>query len=146
MRPKTTKIDGKKETGFIRADLHSHSATDAMGCPQSRSSRPFTLTLIREVNRPAGTTGFKQATGEDGSLQEVTAEIVIQNSGRISTHTITVEDAYLASFTDADEGSGSKEIWSIQAGHVKLTAGGKTEVFDPPWSLVPKSSKSASPQ
>lgn len=140
MKPKQVKINGELFTGFTSVELSGAAPPDAYGCPQATAAQPFTASLVRQLNQAPGTTAFELATGTDGRLQELQLEIDLEN-GRRLTHTIELSDAYLASFSVSDGGQGAQEHWVVQAGRVKLTAGGSTETFQPDWRLIPGGSR-----
>ncbi len=137
MHPSKVSVNGEDLSGFVKAILQANSPTDAYGCPQANTPRPFVATLFRDLDGPPGTKGFEWATGGDGSLVELSVEIELQNGARKTTHYITLRDAYLSSISTRDEGSGTREQWVIHAGQVDFTASGEVERYDPNLQLVP---------
>jgi len=117
--------------------LQGDSPPDVHGCPQSGAPRPFVAKFHREIEAPPGVAGFEWGTGGDGSVVGLKVEVELQNAGNRTTHTITLEDTYLASLETHNDGEKTREQWILHAGNVVFDAGGTPANYAPELNLVP---------
>jgi hypothetical protein len=77
---------------------------------------------------------FKNATNEDGRLNIINGQIVLQNSELKETYTIDLKEAYISGweFQQPEGDSDLVEILTLQVGSMSLAGGGKSKTFKVP--------------
>jgi hypothetical protein len=135
--PKSVKIAGKvlDEVQDVIVDIITPSGP--RGDYEGRT-HSATVQLVRRARNTPTVEMFAAATNEDGRLNIISGEIVLQNAQLKPTYTITLEECYISewSFTQPDLDDMLYEVITLKVGKMSLSGGGGSKSF-----LVPEFNK-----
>ena len=131
--PKSVKIAGKPIDEVHSVNISINTPVGPRGDYEGRT-HAATVQLMRRARNTPTVELFKAATNEDGRLNIISAEIVLQNSMLKETYTIQLDEAYISewSFTQPEEDDMLYEIVTLKAGKMKLSGGGGSKEFTVP--------------
>lgn len=137
--PKSVKIAGKILDEVQDVIININTPVGPRGDYEGRTHSASVQLMRRARNTPT-VEMFAAATNQDGRLNIIDGEIVLQNAQLQPTYTITLEECFISewSFTQPDLDSMLYEIITLQVGKMKLAGGGGSKSF-----LVPEFNKNA---
>jgi len=129
-RPKSVKIAGKDLPEVEGVTISIGTPYGPRGDYDGRTGAA-TITLTRRaVNTPTMEL-FKAATNDDGRLGIISGEIVLQSARKEATHTLELEEAFIAEWT-FNQPQGDQNMWEVivlKVGKMKLNGGGNSKSF-----------------
>jgi hypothetical protein len=131
--PRSVKIDGKDIDEVQGVNITINTPVGPRGDYEGRT-HAATVQLMRRARNTPTMEMFKAATNEDGRLNIISGEIVLQNSQLMPTYTLTMDECYVSewSFTQPSEDDMLYEVIILKAGKIKLAGGGGSKDFKVP--------------
>jgi hypothetical protein len=132
-QPKSVKIAGTPIEEVMGVTINIATPTGSRGDYEGRT-RAATVQLTRRARNTPIAEMFKNATNEDGRLNIINGQIVLQNSELKETYTIDLKEAYISGweFQQPEGDSDLVEILTLQVGSMSLAGGGKSKTFKVP--------------
>ena len=131
--PHSVKIAGKEIDEVQSVSVSINTPSGPRGDYEGRT-HAATIQLMRRARNTPKIELFKNATNEDGRLNIIEGEIVLQNSSLKPTYTITMKEAYITewSFTQPEEDDMLYEIITLKVGKIQLSGAGGSKEFTVP--------------
>ncbi len=131
--PKSVKIAGAEIPEVQEVTVRIETPVGPRGDYDGRTTAG-TIQLIRRGRNTPISDMFKTATNEDGRLNIVTGNIVLQNSKHQETYTIDIKEAFVSGweFSQPPDDDDMTETITLKVGNMTLAGGGKSKSFKVP--------------
>lgn len=131
--PRSVKIAGKEIHEIQGVNISISTPVGPRGDYEGRT-HAATLQLFRRATNTPTVELFTAATNEDGKLQIIDGEIVLENSQRKPTYTLKLEEAYISewSFNQPPEDDMLLEVITLKVGKMTFSGGGGSKTFTVP--------------
>ncbi len=128
--PKSVNIAGTDIDEIQGVNISINTPTGPRGDYEGRTTAA-TVQLYRRARNTPTIELFKNATNQDGRLNIVEGEIVLQNSLLQETYTIELKEAYISewSFNQPDGDEMLYETVTLKVGKLTLSGGGSAKEF-----------------
>lgn len=131
--PKSVKIDGKEIDEVLGVNISIETPVGPRGDYEGRT-HAATVKLVRRARNTPKVELFKAATNEDGRLNIISGEIVLQNSMLQDTYTFTLAECYIHDwlFEQPAEDDMLTETIMLKVGNLTIAGGGGSKSFKVP--------------
>ena len=131
--PKSVTVAGKVIDEVQNVNISISTPSGPRGDYEGRTNSAIVQLMRRARNTPTMEL-FKASTNEDGRLNIITGEIVLQNSELQETYTFTMDECYISEwlFTQPEEDDMLYETVTLRVGKMKLSGGGGSKEFKVP--------------
>jgi hypothetical protein len=131
--PKSVTIDGKLIDEVHSVNVSIQTPVGPRGDYEGKTNAA-TVQLLRRARNTPTVLLFKDATNVDGRLKIIKGEIILENSRRDETYTITMDEAYISewAFNQPEDDDMLYEIVTFKVGAITLKGGGNSKKFKLP--------------
>jgi hypothetical protein len=131
--PKSVKIAGTEIPEVQEVTVRIETPVGPRGDYDGRTTAG-TIQLVRRGRNTPMSDMFKSATNEDGRLNIITGNIVLQNSKHQETYTIDIKEAFISGweFSQPPDDDDMAETITLKVGNMTLAGGGKSKSFKVP--------------
>ncbi len=138
-QPKSVKIDGNEIDEVQGVNISIETPVGPRGDYEGRT-HAATVKLFRRARNTPKEKLFKAATNEDGRLNIISGEIVLQNSMLMDTYTFTLAECYIHDWTfqQPEDDDMLFETITLKVGNMTISGGGGSKTF-----VVPEFNKKA---
>ncbi len=132
-RPKSVSLDGQTLNEVLGVHLAVATPTGPRGDYEGRTAAA-TIVLKRRARNTPTVKAFEKCTNEDGHLELVTCEVVLENSKREETYTIDVQEAFISGWhiEQPPDDDTFYEVITLKVGKMTLGGGGGSASFEVP--------------
>jgi hypothetical protein len=131
--PKSVKIAGTEIPEVQEVTVRIETPVGPRGDYDGRTTAG-TIQLVRRGRNTPMSDMFKSATNEDGRLNIITGNIVLQNSKHQETYTVDIKEAFISGweFSQPPDDDDMAETITLKVGNMTLAGGGKSKSFKVP--------------
>jgi len=128
--PKAVKISGQEINEVQNVEISISTPVGPRGDYEGRTHSAI-VRLVRRARNTPTVELFRKSTNEDGRLEIIDGEIVLQNSELKETYNFKMEEAYISEweFTQPEEDDMLYEIVTLRVGKMTLSGGGDSKSF-----------------